>query len=558
MKLVFLVMFILLLLPSVMAIHEDDVYSIRLLAVSELENGTTFGTTAQMQLQVRDGKGSVFIETFPNSRIDTQVATTIANEIACEFSDVDCSRYDFFYTIRAESSTIGGPSAGGATALLTLAALEDVAIPDDVAMTGAIGSGGVIIPVSGVKEKLFAAQRDGLSTVIVPGLTNNSNVSQYNLSIRVIPVITLEDALSKISTYKPKKIAVMPPPEYYVTKMKQTAIKMCARSKDLLRQIKDDDAFAFYNRSKSAFIDGDYYSAASLCYSASTRARTTILQNYSLDVLKYNFDRLNESVKNYEEQVDGMKLETFSDLETYIIVKERLLETKQYLERINQSNISVSVLGVAIERYYSAVIWSKFFGVGGKKLHLEDDVLRLACIEDLTNVESRLNYLEFLFSDFFLSEIQADRNKAYEYYGHDEYALCLFKANLAKARADVLLSSAGAGNESVQIMLEAKQRRAAEQIATAKVFPILGYSYLEYANRLRMDEPYTAFLFTEYALTLSDMSVYFPEEKGTFTREEFNQLIAFGFGILVGGVLIGILMHKPQKKSTKKKPKRRK
>jgi len=61
-----------------------------------------------------------------------------------------------------------GPSAGVGMCTALVSALTDVAVKASVAMTGEITLRGEVLPIGGLKEKLLAAQRGGIKTVIIP------------------------------------------------------------------------------------------------------------------------------------------------------------------------------------------------------------------------------------------------------------------------------------------------------------------------------------------------------------------------------------------------------
>jgi ATP-dependent Lon protease len=91
-----------------------------------------------------------------------------------------------------------GPSAGVAMAVAIVSVLTGIPIRKDLAMTGEITLRGRVLPIGGLKEKLLAALRSGIKTVLIPS-ENEKDLADVPESVKsgleIIPVSTVDEVL---------------------------------------------------------------------------------------------------------------------------------------------------------------------------------------------------------------------------------------------------------------------------------------------------------------------------------------------------------------------------
>jgi ATP-dependent Lon protease len=92
-----------------------------------------------------------------------------------------------------------GPSAGVAMTVAMVSVLTGIAVRKDVAMTGEITLRGRVLAIGGLKEKLLAALRSGIKTVLIPA-ENVKDLADIpdnvKSALEIIPVATADEALA--------------------------------------------------------------------------------------------------------------------------------------------------------------------------------------------------------------------------------------------------------------------------------------------------------------------------------------------------------------------------
>jgi ATP-dependent Lon protease len=102
-----------------------------------------------------------------------------------------------------------GPSAGVGMTTAIVSVLTGAAVRKDIAMTGEITLRGRVLPIGGLKEKLLAALRGGLKTVLIPK-DNEKDLADIpdnvKRGLKIIPISTIQELLDNALVTPPKPI----------------------------------------------------------------------------------------------------------------------------------------------------------------------------------------------------------------------------------------------------------------------------------------------------------------------------------------------------------------
>lgn len=126
------------------------------------------GNLGTVEATVQPGTGRVLLDTDPFVGTDTQDSAQTAARVAARLTSTSLRNTDVVYSFDISGRTIGGPSAGAAMTVATVAAIRNDTVRSDGVVTGAVRSDGRVGRVGSVLEKAVAAGRGEMSLLLVP------------------------------------------------------------------------------------------------------------------------------------------------------------------------------------------------------------------------------------------------------------------------------------------------------------------------------------------------------------------------------------------------------
>ncbi|MCZ7372414.1 MAG: hypothetical protein O8C60_01950 [Candidatus Methanoperedens sp.] len=391
----------LMLLAVLNSVHAlEDGVSIPLVADRSTDNGDE-GVLLGAKVIVTNGTGHVFVDTNPYTQVDLQGSARIAAMVASDVLGIDQRNYDFYYIIDITSPIIGGPSAGGALTVATIAAINKWTLKPGVVMTGMINPDGSIGPVGGIPFKLEAAAAENTTLFLVPEgqstVTVRKAVSRTKgtliiseekeetvdvvelgkkLNVTVKEVSTIQEAVltftgNEIS--KPAFKGTILTTQYLdlleplATRLKNESNEMYdgtsayVKNSNILSQAKD-----IQKRADSMYVDKKYYAATSLYFNSMINMRIAQWNDgYSKAADKEQYltdlvDKVESQIQRSESDLDNFKMLGVSDVGAVGAAESRITTARTKLDeakKVNNVDEKISSLAFANERARTAQWW---------------------------------------------------------------------------------------------------------------------------------------------------------------------------------------------------------
>ncbi len=143
----------------------------------------------------------MLVNTNPFVEPDTQYSIREAVAVAAAFTQLNITGNDILISFEINGTVIGGPSAGAATTVATIAALEGKTVRRDRVITGTIEEDGTIGQVGGVFDKAVAAEKHNISLFLVPA--NQRTIIYYEQRVEEQQILGF--SFSRLY-YTPKEI----------------------------------------------------------------------------------------------------------------------------------------------------------------------------------------------------------------------------------------------------------------------------------------------------------------------------------------------------------------
>ncbi|WP_297534964.1 S16 family serine protease [Thermococcus sp.] len=508
-------------------------------AVAKTSTGQLVGVVTEFVITVAPGHGHVYIETWPLAQVDMQASARLAAQVAGRVLGVNMSHYDVFIQVRANTSIIGGPSAGGTMTVGIIAALEGWKINPNVMMTGMINPDGTIGPVGGILEKASAAHEAGAKIFLIPegqriqyvqetqkkeigGVieikteTKPVDVVKYAEERWGLKVIEVKDIYQAVYYFTGHRIPRPKPPAkveistaFLENDAKSDYANTTAYYRKVMKELQESNvgyetyetllaalqsAGQLLNQSREDIAKGMYYTALSHDFQARIIIRHVdwyLSTNTPEDVQKL-LDRVRAEINSTEAYVENQTIRGITMLQAIAAAEQRVEDAKSALDsawRYYYSQDYWDAIGeaaYAYERAKTAVFWTNLGKKFARGKPISKNIVRITARDYIDESDLIVAYIESMYGDVIGNSLTSTIEKAQQYYDDGKYSAALFTAMQARVQGEVFLDTLAITNWTVLMdKLNMAKEDAKTAIGTAEekgITPILAIAYYEFAE----------------------------------------------------------------------------
>lgn len=533
---------ILIFLATVTSVHAmEDGVTVPLVADRSTEDGEE-GILLSAKVVVMNGTGHVFVDTDSYTQIDLQGSARLAAMVASDVLGVDQRRYDFYYMIDMSSPIIGGPSAGGALTIATIAAINNWTLKPGVIMTGMINPDGSIGPVGGIPFKLKAAAAENTTLFLIPEGQSNVTIKKTitrkrgafitpeekeenvdvveigkKFNVTVKEVSTIQEvvlAFTGQDISKPAYKGAILTPRYLnlleplATNLKKESADMYEETAAMPKNQFSEQAKEIIKQADKMYDDKKYYASTSLYFNSMINMRFVLwLDGYRKasdqgGYLTELVDKVEKQIQLSENDLENFKSYGINDIGAVGAAESRITSARAKLDeavKLKEPDKKISSLAFANERARTAQWWLTLATPDGKVV--PEDVLKDRAGWYLSQAQSISTYTLTLLSESAHPDVINDADdilNAQKELQRGYYSGAIFDSLQATMKSSTTIGLFGQVDSSKKIEQSTDAAKAAiNEARVAGIEPTLAVSAYEYAET--MTDPYDKIAQYSYA-----------------------------------------------------------
>ncbi|PPA79664.1 MAG: Archaeal Lon protease [ANME-2 cluster archaeon HR1] len=518
------------------ALNMEEGITVPIVAAYSTPDGES-GVLLNATVIVTPGNGHVFVDTQPYTQMDLQGSARMATLVASDVTGIDPSEYDFYFIIEVTSPIIGGPSAGAALTVATIADIMNWELSQDVVMTGMINPDGSIGPVGGIPYKLDAAAQYGASLFIVPEgqtevmISNKKTVKGgpfvmiedepvlidviergKEQNVNVVEVANIQEA---VEFFTGNRINISIPPKgvwsaEYLNTLRPLSANVLSDANLLYHKaLNETTQFSDILQSQEELLRYGYEQYDDQQYYAATNTGLLILNNLKF-ILWYeeyqnqNAEDKNEYLNNLLEQVtreinksrqevDAFKDGGVVDVDSVGAAEIRVVMAEQFLEDARSADSDKQFIEILAQASMRAQTVGWWLSLANSNTIIPETTLKDRAGWYVGTASSVVIYTETIIHEMeswhglliLLQEAEESLNRAKIEYERGYYSGAIFDSLLAAEQASTAISLLGYADVDTKINRSADSARIAiEEVRNAGIEPVLAVSAYEFADSL--------------------------------------------------------------------------